>query len=361
MVGLGWQRAGMSWLPELVRWSTPAGEVRYALGDPLLDGYLEFVAGRARPNTLRAVAFDLKTFFTIVGKGPVEVVAADVFEFLAAQRGDRTVVRLADRESGLAASTIARRLSSVSGLYAYLVARGDTPVTANPVPRGLPTRRDRGSKRSRMVPLVRVPRRLPKLLTPAEVDALIGKLRTDRDRAMVLAMLLGGLRRCEVLGLRLTDLWVGERQVFIAEGKGGHQRVVPISDRFFAVVGDYLHDERPATNNDRLFVVLKGPRRGQPLSAEGVDEILAGARWRAGLERGTCHELRHTCLTRLREAGMALEAVQAQAGHRSIESTRIYLHLSNEWLVGEYRRVVDLIDISNAEIGELLAAQEVGR
>jgi len=349
----------MTWLPDLVRWSTPAGEVRYALGDPLVDGYLEFVAGRARPNTLRAAAFDLKTFFTIVGKDPVEVVAADVFEFLAAQRGDRSVVRIADGESGLSARTIARRLSSVSGLYAYLVARGDTSVSANPVPRGLPTRRDRGSKRSRMVPLVRVPHTLPKLLSPSQVDALIGALRTDRDRAMVLAMLLGGLRRCEVLGLRLSDVWVGERQLFIAEGKGGHQRVVPIADRFFAVVGDYLHGERPPTDSDRLFVVLKEPRRGQPLSAEGVDEILAGARRRAGLERGTCHELRHTCLTRLRVAGMALEAVQAQAGHRSIESTRIYLHLSNDWLVGEYRRAIDLIDITNADIAELFAAQEV--
>ena len=64
-----------------------------------------------------------------------------VFDFLADQRGGRTVVRLADRESGLSARTIARRLSSVSGLYAYLVARGDTPVQVNPVPRGLLTRR----------------------------------------------------------------------------------------------------------------------------------------------------------------------------------------------------------------------------
>ena len=55
----------------------------------------------------------------------------------------------------------------------------------------------------------------------------------------------------------------------------------------------------------------------------------------------TCHQLRHTCLTRLREAGMALEAVQAQAGHRSIESTRIYLHLTNDWLAAEYRRAAD--------------------
>ena len=68
-------------------------------------------------------------------------------------------------------------------------------------------------------------------------------------------------------------------------------------------------------------MVLKGPRRGLPLSAEGLDEILAGARRRAGLEHATCHELRHTCLTRLREAGMALEeAVQAQAGHTKTSS-----------------------------------------
>ena len=130
------------------------------------------------------------------------VTAADVFEFLAHQRGDRTVVRLADRESGLSARTIARRLSSVSGLYAYLVARGDTPVQVNPVPRGLLTRRQGGSRRSRTAPLVRVPRTLPRILSPGEADRLVGALRTHRDRAMVLAMLLAGLRRCEVLGLR---------------------------------------------------------------------------------------------------------------------------------------------------------------
>jgi integrase len=80
------------------------------------------------------------------------------------------------------------------------------------------------------------------------------------------------------------------------------------------------------------------------LTAAGLDEIVAGARERAGIDRLTCHQLRHTCFTRLREAGMALEAIQAQAGHRSIESTRIYLHLSNDWLAGEYRRASEAID-----------------
>jgi len=83
-----------------------------------------------------------------------------------------------------------------------------------------------------------------------------------------------------------------------------------------------------------------------PLSINGLEQIVASAKTRAGLERATCHQLRHTCLTRLREAGMALEAIQAQAGHRSIESTRVYLHLADGWLAGEYQRASTLIDAS---------------
>jgi integrase/recombinase XerD len=347
----------MSSFPVLVRTSSPSGETRFSLGDSLVDCYLEFVAGRSRPNTLRAIAFDLKAFFTVVDKGPLAVVPADVFEFLAEQRGDRTVVRLSDGESGLSARTIARRLSSVSGFYAYLVARGDTPVETNPAPRGLSTRRRGG--RVLTVPLVRVPRTLPKILSPGEVDALVAAMRTHRDRAMVFAMVRGGLRRCEVLGLRLSDIQVAERSVFVAEGKGGHQRVVPISNTFFAELGEYLVEERPKdASTDRVFVTLKGPSRGQGLSAQGVETIFLSARQRAGLERATCHQLRHTCLTRLREAGMALEAVQAQAGHISIESTRIYLHLTNDWLANEYHQAMGAVD---AHAAELLAMVEVAQ
>jgi site-specific recombinase XerD len=172
-------------------------------------------------------------------------------------------------------------------------------------------------------------------------------------------MLLAGLRRCEVLGLRFADVQVADRRLVVVQGKGGHHRVVPAANRFFDALGAYLHAERPATSTERVFVVLKGPRRGLPLSAEGLDEILAGARRRAGLEHATCHELRHTCLTRLREAGMALEAVQAQAGHRSIESTRVYLHLANDWLATEYRRAAELIDADAAAVAEMLAVQTV--
>jgi site-specific recombinase XerD len=306
--------------PCLIRSYDAAGALVVRVGVPLADDYLEFLSGRCRPNTVLAAGYDLRVFFAVVGKPPAEVRPADVLGFITAQRtgwarSDGVVVPLEDggEQGGVSAATVRRRLSMISGLFAFLHARGD--VSANPVPRGLPTRRERSRSRQG-VPLVRTTRTLPRILTPSQVDALTAALRTHRDRAMVAAMVLGGLRRCEVLGLRLEDLRVAERRVFIAEGKGGHQRLIPISSRFFDQVAAYLETERPAsTATDEVFVVLKGPNRGQPLTAAGLDEILAGARRRAGLKHATCHELRHTCLTRLREAGMALEAVQAQAGH----------------------------------------------
>jgi integrase/recombinase XerD len=328
----------------LSRSRNAAGELVVRLGVRLLDEYLEFLAARCRPNTVLAVAYDLKVFFTVVAKPPRRVRSVDVLEFMTAQRtgGDGRLQLAAGDPGGVSARTLRRRLSSVSGLYGFLLVRGD--VTVNPVPRGLPTRRER-QRPGQGVPLVRVPRTLPQILDPAEVDALTAALRTHRDRAMVAAMVLGGLRRCEVLGLRLADLRFGERRLFIAEGKGGHQRLIPVSARFFTEVSAYLDAERPASAaTDRVFVVLKGPRRGLPLSAAGLDEILDGARDRAGLARATCHQLRHTCLTRLRKAGMTLEAVQAQAGHASIESTRIYLHLGDDWLASQYRKAAEAID-----------------
>ena len=334
-------------VPCLVQSRRPAGGPVISLGHWLLDDYLELVAARARPNTVLASAYDLKVFFSIIDKDPVEVDTADVLAFIKAQRAPRLgarVVRIEDGEAGLSARTIKRRLATIAGLYEYLIIRDDAGVTRNPVPRGLAVRRP-GQRAVRGVPLIRAPRTLPRVIDSDQVDALTAALRTRRDRAMVEAMLLGGLRRCEVLGLHLEDVRPGEHRLFIADGKGGHQRIIPVSKRFFATLADYLESERPRTSGtSHVFVVLKGPRRGRPLSAAGLDEIISGARKRAGVEHLTCHQLRHTCFTRLREAGMALEAIQAQAGHRSIESTRIYLHLANDWLAGEYRRACEAID-----------------
>ncbi len=189
--------------------STVDGELlSIRVGHPVLDEYLEFVAARARPNTALATAYDLKVFFGTVAKEPKDVTTADVLKFIAAQREPRLgpkVVRLEDAERGLSARTIKRRLTTVSGLYTYLIVKGDGGVADNPVPRGLAARRARPHG-LHGTPLIRTPRTLPRVLEPTEVDAFMAALRTNRDRAMAEAMVLGGLRRCEVLGLRHEGL-----------------------------------------------------------------------------------------------------------------------------------------------------------
>ena len=128
-----WVGMGLSWgegdpvgfEPCLVRCVGPGGGVGFVLGHPLLDDYLRFVSARSRPNTLRATADDLKTFFGFVDKPPGRVTVSDVVGFITWQRlgdGDRKIVRM-DGSAGVSACTIRRRLSSVSGLYA-LLARG---------------------------------------------------------------------------------------------------------------------------------------------------------------------------------------------------------------------------------------------
>src|ERR1039458_3711696 len=251
--------AGVGVVRSRDRW----GGLVVGVGVPLADVYLEFLGGRCRPNTVLAAAYDLKVFFTVVGKPPDQVRPADVLAFITAQRTGQAegqaVLRPVDpggEPAGVSSSTVRRRLSIVSGFFAFLQARGD--VAANPVPRGLPTRRERSRPRQG-VPLVRATRKLPRILAPAEVDALTVALRTHRDRAMVAAMVLGGLRRCEGLGLRLEEPRAGARRVFIAEGKGGRQRLIPVSGRFFAAVAACLDAERPAgARTDRAFLVLKG-------------------------------------------------------------------------------------------------------
>ena len=132
----------------LTRSRGPSGEPVVRLGVPLLDDYLEFLAGRCRPNTVLAAAYDLKVFFAVVDKAPSEVCPADVLGFITAQRTGRVgagaVVQPLDVDGdsgGVSTSTVARRLSIVSGFFAFLQVRGD--VATNPVPRGLPTRRER--------------------------------------------------------------------------------------------------------------------------------------------------------------------------------------------------------------------------
>jgi integrase/recombinase XerD len=127
----------------------------------------------------------------------------------------------------------------------------------------------------------------------------------------------------------------------VREGKGGHQRVVAISDTGLRELMSYLNEERPASGSDKVFLVVKGKNRGKPMTVRALDTVIEYHRKKANTPGVQCHRMRHTCFTRLRQGGMSLEALQAQAGHSSINTTRIYLHLCPKELQQEYLQMSD--------------------
>jgi len=323
-----------------------------------VDEYLRFLKNRCRPNTWINYAHDLKIFFNFVQKPVFEVKPRDIFAFMEYQR---EVARPRRRPhgtadtTGLSTRTIRRRLSAISSLYGYLAVCGDTPIKNNPVPSGLLTRGafwNWGYGRQTTTPLVRVSWSLPRPLDSEEITGFLRSLRRHRDRAMVLLMLLAGLRKSEVLGLTVKDIDFGLRNVWIRYPKGGRPRVVAVSEIVLQALLCYLNEERPRSSLPQLFLVLKGPRKGKPLSIMGLDEIIEYHREQANAPGLRCHRLRHTCFTRLREAGMSLEALQAQAGHKSITSTMAYLHLCPRRLQEEYRHVSALVFNTSKEDAE---------
>jgi integrase len=307
--------------------------VRLRIGLDLVDEYLEFLRCRCRPNTWINYAHDLKIFFNFIDKQVPEVTTADVFRFIECQHQPDA--------RGLCTRTVKRRLCTLSGLYRYLLTRGDTPVRANPVPGGLPRRSSSPGGATRSDPLLLAPSTLPRIVPVEQVQRFLASLNTYRDKAIILLMVMGGLRKSEALGLQLDDLNSAQHSVRVRRGKGGRERVCFVAPLFFDILERYLRQERPTVEHADLFLVLKGPRRGQPLSISGLNTIIAHHRRIARAPDLTCHRLRHTCLTMLRQAGMSLEALQQQAGHRSIDSTRLYLHLSNRQLQEEYLKVSD--------------------
>jgi integrase/recombinase XerC len=183
---------------------------------------------------------------------------------------------------------------------------------------------------------VRQPRRLPESLAAGDVDAFVATLRTHRDRAMVLAMLLGGLRSAEVRGLKLAGVDMGRRRLRVF-GKGGKERQVPVDPAFFTELAAYLRLERPSRlATPECFVVLRGPTTGAPVTEAGLRSLFRGHRAMSGAVRVRPHRLRHTYGTELAAAGMDLLALRELMGHSSPETTAAYVHLPIEQLAAEY-------------------------
>ncbi len=315
------------------------------------NAFLAHLQARAfAAATVRAYAFDLVNLGRFLQQRdlPLErVEPLEVFAWVDWQGVRRAeagpVVRLA--RSGSAPATINRRVAAARAFFEFLVMTGSRASNPVPAPRrgqGLrPTARGMlghlGPGRARAGGrLVREQRRLPESLDLVDVQAFTSGLRTHRDRAMVLAMLLGGLRSVEVRGLQLTNIDQGRRRVTVV-GKGGKERTVPVDRVFFTEVTAYLRLERPpGLSTPECFVVLRGPTAGQPVSEAGLRSLFRRHREATGLLRVRPHRLRHTYGTELAAAGIDLLALRELMGHASPETTARYVHLSVEHLAAEY-------------------------
>jgi integrase/recombinase XerC len=321
----------------------------------LVNEFLAHLGSRAfSPATVRAYAYDLLNFLRFLAglnARLADVVATDLFDYLDWQQrpvstAGRPVVRLGVARGAMPA-TMNRRVAAVRGLFEFAVmtgARADNPVPAARRSSGL--RASRRGLLGHIGPgrprsggrLVRQPRRLPESLEPEDVAAFLMDLRTFRDRAITLAMLLGGLRAAEVRSLRLADVDMGLRRVRVM-GKGGKERVVPVDGAFFTELAAYLREERPTgCRSAECFVVLRGPTAGQPLSEAGLRRIFRTHRRASGALRVRPHRLRHTYGTELAAAGIDLLALRELMGHANPETTAAYVHLSPETLAAEYAR-----------------------
>ncbi|MBI4304399.1 MAG: tyrosine-type recombinase/integrase [Chloroflexi bacterium] len=325
------------------------GVEHVSLGLPEADAYLKFVRDRCRLNTVLSYGYDLQVFLNSIQKPVLEITPLDILTFIESQqsaynRQGRTN-GLSAKGPGLSNRTIKRRLAAVSGFYEYLSVYHNLPLKTIPVPRTLVRRKTSwGNWYGRPpAPLIRAPETQPRPLDPEELKPFIESMRCHRDRAMVLLMLLAGLRKSELLKLSLDDIDFGQHTLTVKEGKGGHGRVVAISSTGLQELISYLNTERPSSRSDRVFLVMKGRNRGLPMTVGALDTIIEYHRKKANTPGVQCHRLRHTCFTRLRQAGMSLEALQAQAGHRNITTTRIYLHLCPRELQQEYLRVSDTL------------------
>lgn len=322
----------------------------------LANAYLGHLVTRGfSPATVRGYAFDLLNFSRFLqerGIGPDAVAPSDLFDWLewqsqqTARPNAGKVVKL-QANRGASPATMNRRVAAVRGFFEYTVITGSRD--SNPVPMGRRTTGLRARPRGMLGHLstgkpgpggrlVKQQQRLPESIDPADVADFIADLATYRDRAVALAMVLGGLRAAEVRSLKLADVDMGLRRLRVT-GKGGRQRVVPVDRTFFTELADYLHSERPTgLATPECFVVLRGPTRGQAMTEAGMRKIFRVHRERSGATRVRPHRLRHTYGTELAAAGIDLLVLKDLMGHAHPETTAMYVHLSPELLAAEYVR-----------------------
>ena len=244
---------------------------------------------------------------------------------LELRQGDLSAFVARLREQGLGPRSQARAMFAVRGFYRYGVREG--LIEVDPMENLRPPRAFRA---------------LPRYLTPAQVETLLGAPDLTRplgvrDRAILEVMYATGLRASEVIGLRAenVDMDLGIVRVL---GKGRKERLVPLGTVARDWVRRYLDETRGRLTKGKTAPTLFVNHRGRPLSRMGLWGIVRRHAVTAGVERTlTPHVLRHSFASHLLERGADLRSLQAMLGHADISTTQIYTHVTRERL----RRLYD--------------------
>lgn len=185
--------------------------------------------------------------------------------------------------------------------------------------------------------------REPKLnivpLSVNEVACFWRSFRNARDLAIVGLMLLHGLRSAEVMALNRDDALLPEAQLRV-RGKGNKLRLLPLAPETIQLLDHYLRLERPDPCSAALFVVLKGPARGQRMTPAGFRSLFRHHRRTTGVQIANPHRFRHTFACDMVRAGMSLPALMQLMGHADIETTLRYVHVTPQDVYLEYTRAV---------------------
>jgi integrase/recombinase XerD len=262
-------------------------------------------------NTTAAYRTDLEQFCAFLrerGMGDWQAVTHD----------DMLAFLLFLRERRYANSTVARRTAAVKSFYAFLTAEGLVP-----------------SDPTEQIDSPKVDRYLPKALSPHQVDDLLElPLREPtperlRDKAMLELLYATGMRVSELVALNLRDLNM-EAECVRCVGKGGRERILPISGSAITGLEEYLDIARPqlARGNAQKIDALFLNHRGKRLTRQGFWLILKGYAEELGLDDLTPHTLRHSFAAHMISSGADIRSVQALLGHASLSTTQIYTQLN---------------------------------
>lgn len=300
--------------------------VQVTTTSPLVTHFLELMQTSRAYHTWVNYAHDLKVFFQVIPKTPEAITRADCLAFMK-QQG----------QAGYAETTLNRRLAAVSALFNELGLLQPEQFPVNPIQ---PHTRQRKFQRGRQSLYRPQAQRLPKVFSEAELHILLETLPTWRDRTLVLLMWLSCLRVSEAVAIRFEDLECSHRRIQLPVAKGQQARVVFMEPLTFRALNHYLDEERQNLFPEvaHVFVAFKGRARGSPLSVNAVQKLLAYYAAKCALPDVHAHRFRHTGITHLVQQGMSEPALRTLVGHRSPESLRPYLHLSDDFVAQEFEK-----------------------